>query len=162
MDSWKHLRDCFPFNLHQLPCLVLFSSLSFFFPLFDFSLKIRIMLIEAIVNKDRFWIPQPLTGIKINRAEIHQALLLQYSPLQWMTENRTFSGGIVVESCMLLSIICLWNWLYVMCVLSKLMQLELTNQIVDNSDFKPVNFDRWFQSDLKSNDIFELTIAISI
>ena len=42
------------------------------------------------------------------------------------------------------------------------MQLGLTNQIVDNLDCKPVDLDQWFQSDLKSNDEFELTIGISI
>ena len=45
---------------------------------------------------------------------------------------------------------------------TKLMRLGLTNWIIDDSDFKPVNFDRRFQSDSKSNDEFESTIAISI
>ena len=44
----------------------------------------------------------------------------------------------------------------------KLVRLGLTNQIVGDWDFKPVNFDRRFQSDSKSNDESESTIAISI
>ena len=47
-------------------------------------------------------------------------------------------------------------------VMIKLMRLGVTNQIVDDSDSKPVNFDRRFRSDSKSNDKFELTIAIWI
>ena len=38
---------------------------------------------------------------------------------------------------------------------TKLMRLGLTNRIVDDSDFKPVDFDRRFQSNFKSNDGFE-------
>ena len=45
---------------------------------------------------------------------------------------------------------------------TKLMRLEVTNLIVDDLDFKPVNFDSPFGSDSKSNDGFESTIAISI
>ena len=45
---------------------------------------------------------------------------------------------------------------------SKLMRLGLTNQIVDNSDFKQVDFDRQFLSNLKSNDKSESTISILI
>ena len=40
----------------------------------------------------------------------------------------------------------------------KLMRLEGTNRIVDDSDFKPVDFDRRLPSDSKSNDKSELTI----
>ena len=43
---------------------------------------------------------------------------------------------------------------------TKLMGLGLTNRIVDNSDFKLVDFDCWFPSDSKSNDESESTIAI--
>ena len=42
------------------------------------------------------------------------------------------------------------------------MQLGVTNRIIDDSDFMPVNFDRWFGSNLKSNDGFESTIPILI
>ena len=44
----------------------------------------------------------------------------------------------------------------------KLMRLGVTNQMVDDSDSKPVNFNRWFWSDSKSNDGFESSIAILI
>ena len=40
--------------------------------------------------------------------------------------------------------------------LCKLMRLGLTNLIVDDSDFKPVDFDHRLQSDSKSNDKSEL------
>ena len=42
------------------------------------------------------------------------------------------------------------------------MQIGLTNQIVDDSDSKLSYFDRRFQSDSDSNDVFESMIAISI
>ena len=42
------------------------------------------------------------------------------------------------------------------------MWLGLTNQIVDDSDSKPANFDRRFRSDSKYNDESELAIAILI
>ena len=45
-------------------------------------------------------------------------------------------------------------------VQTKLMGLEVTNQIVNNSDSKLADFDRRFGSDSKSNDEFESTIAI--
>ena len=44
----------------------------------------------------------------------------------------------------------------------KLMQLEIKNQIVDDSDFKPAHFDHQFWSDSKSNNESELMIAILI
>ena len=44
----------------------------------------------------------------------------------------------------------------------KVMRLGLMNRIIDDSDFKLVNFDCRLQSDSKSNDESELTIAISI
>ena len=47
-------------------------------------------------------------------------------------------------------------------LLFKLMRLGLTKQIVDDSDFKPVDFNCRFQSDSKSNDKSKSTIAISI
>ena len=40
------------------------------------------------------------------------------------------------------------------------MGLEVTNPIADDSDSKPDNFEHQFQSDSKSNDKFESTIAI--
>ena len=43
---------------------------------------------------------------------------------------------------------------------TKLMPLEVTNRIVDDFDSKPTDFDRRFWSISKSNDEFELTIAI--
>ena len=45
---------------------------------------------------------------------------------------------------------------------TKLMWLGLTSRIIDYSDFKAVNFDRRLQSNLKSNNESESTIAISI
>ena len=45
---------------------------------------------------------------------------------------------------------------------TKLMQFGLMNWIDDDSDSKPVDFDRWFWSDSKSNEKSESTIAISI
>ena len=42
------------------------------------------------------------------------------------------------------------------------MRFGLTNRIVDNSDFKAVNFDSRLRSNSKSNDESESTIAISI
>ena len=44
----------------------------------------------------------------------------------------------------------------------KLMRLGLTNRIVNDWDFKPVDLDRRLPSDSKSNDESELTISISI
>ena len=43
---------------------------------------------------------------------------------------------------------------------NKLMQLGVTNLIVDNSDFKPADSDRRFWSDLDFNNEIELTITI--
>ena len=42
------------------------------------------------------------------------------------------------------------------------MGLEVKNQIVDDSDSKPTDFDCRFQSNSKSNDKFELTIVVLI
>ena len=45
---------------------------------------------------------------------------------------------------------------------TKLMRSGLQNLIVDNSDFKPSEFDRQFWSDPDSNDEIMLLITISI
>ena len=42
------------------------------------------------------------------------------------------------------------------------MRLGVTNGIIDDSDFKPSEFDRWLQYKSDSKDNFESTIAIMI
>ena len=44
----------------------------------------------------------------------------------------------------------------------KLMRFQVPNRIVDDSDFKPIYFDRRFRSNWINNDLIESTIAISI